>query len=107
MHCSHYGSYMLGTKSNLPTGDVGRPPKMGKSVQSRRSPSWGEEAVSPYRRDLIAGLPPFTIDAVSPENESKDLICRSKPGAPSRADVLLAPCGVMNLKGTIGTHFTL
>ena len=42
-----------------------------------------------YRRDLIAGSLPFTIDDVRRELKGKDLICWCKPGAPCHADVLL------------------
>jgi hypothetical protein len=43
-----------------------------------------------YRRDLIAGSLPFTIDDVRRKLKGKDLVCWCKLGAPCHADVLLA-----------------
>jgi hypothetical protein len=49
-----------------------------------------EEAVMLFRRDLIAGVLPFTVDDVRRELNGSDLICWCKAGAPCHADVLLA-----------------
>jgi uncharacterized protein DUF4326 len=43
-----------------------------------------------FRRDLIAGALPFTVDDVRRELNGSDLICWCKAGAPCHADVLLA-----------------
>jgi Domain of unknown function (DUF4326) len=45
--------------------------------------------VTLYRRDLIAGSLPFTIDDVRRELKGKDLVCWCIPGAPCHGDVLL------------------
>jgi hypothetical protein len=62
---------------------MGNPHKVGAGHHT------GEEAVTLYRRDLIAGSLPFTIDDVRRELRGKDLICWCKPGAPCHADVSL------------------
>jgi hypothetical protein len=49
-----------------------------------------EEAVTLYRRDLIAGSLPFTVDDVRRELQGRDLVCWCKPGAPCHGDGLLA-----------------
>jgi hypothetical protein len=88
-HYSHYGSYMPSTKSNLGTRDVGRPTKWGNPYKVGASHHTAEEAVNPYRRDLIAGSLPFTIDDVRWELRGRDLVCWCKLGAPCHADTLI------------------
>jgi Domain of unknown function (DUF4326) len=63
---------------------------MGKSHKVGTSHHTAEEAVTLYRRDLIAGSLPFTIDDVRRELKGRDLVCWCKPGVPCHADVLLA-----------------
>jgi hypothetical protein len=62
----------------------GNPYKVGSDHYTAR------EAVTLYRRDLITGSLPFTIDDVRWELKGRDLICWRRPGAPCHADVLLA-----------------
>jgi Domain of unknown function (DUF4326) len=69
---------------------VGRPTKWGNPHKVGISHHTAEEAVTLYRRDLIAGSLPFTIDDIRRELKGKDLVCWCKPGAPCHADVLLA-----------------
>jgi Domain of unknown function (DUF4326) len=67
---------------------VGRPTKWGNphKVGAGRT---AEEAMMLYRRDLIAGSLPFTIDDVRRELKGKDLICWCKLDDLCHADVLL------------------
>jgi hypothetical protein len=69
---------------------VGRPTKWGNPHKVGTSHHTAEEAVTLYRRDLIAGSLPFTIDDVRRELKGGDLVCWCKPGVPCHADVLLA-----------------
>ena len=62
----------------------GNPYKVGSDHHTAR------EAVTFYRRDLIGGSLPFTIDDVRRELKGRDLVCWCKPGAPCHGDVLLA-----------------
>ena len=78
-HYSHYGSYMPSTKSNLGTRDVGRPTKWGNPYKVGASHHTAEEAVNPYRRDLIAGSLPFTIDDARRELKGEYLIAGANP----------------------------
>jgi hypothetical protein len=59
--------------------------RIGRSVGDHTA----EEAVALYRRDLIAGSLPFSIDDVRRELKGRDLICWCKPATPCHADVLL------------------
>jgi Domain of unknown function (DUF4326) len=68
---------------------VGRPTKWGNPYKVGVGHHTAEEAVNLYRRDLIAGSLPLTIDDVRRELKGKELICWCKPGAPCHADVLL------------------
>jgi Domain of unknown function (DUF4326) len=69
---------------------VGRPTKWGNPYKFGVGDHAAEEAAALYRRDLIAGSLPFTIDDVRRELKGRDLVCWCKPGAPCHADVLLA-----------------
>jgi hypothetical protein len=69
---------------------VGRPTKWGNPYKVGVDQRTAEEAVSLYRRDLITGSLPITIDEARRELKGKDLICWCKPGAPCHGDVLLA-----------------
>jgi hypothetical protein len=69
---------------------VGRPTKWGNPYKVGVDNCTVEETVTFYRRDLIAGSLPFTIDDVRRELKGRDLACWCKPGAPCHADVLLA-----------------
>jgi hypothetical protein len=68
---------------------VGRPTKWGNPYKVGVSNHTAEEAVAFYRRDLIAGSLPVTVDDVCRELKGKDLVCWCEPGAPCHADVLL------------------
>jgi hypothetical protein len=68
---------------------VGRPTKWGNPYKVGPGQN-AEEAVTLFRRDLIAGVLPFTVDDVRRELNGSDLICWCKAGAPCHADVLLA-----------------
>jgi hypothetical protein len=68
---------------------VGRPTKWGNPYKVGVDNHTAEEAVAFYRRDLIAGSLPVTVDDVCRELKGKDLVCWCEPGAPCHADVLL------------------
>jgi hypothetical protein len=69
---------------------VGRPTKWGNPYKVGTGHHTVEEAVTLYRRALIAGSLSFTTDDVRRELKGKDLACWCKPGAPCHADALLA-----------------
>src|ERR1700736_7080656 len=69
---------------------VGRPTKWGNPYKVGPGQHTVDEAVTLYRRDLITGSLPFSIEDVIHELKGKDLVCWCKPGAPCHADVLLA-----------------
>jgi hypothetical protein len=69
---------------------VGRPTKWGNPYKVGTGHHTPEQTVRLYRRDLLAGSLPFTIDDVRRELKGQDLICWCKPDAPCHADVLLA-----------------
>jgi Domain of unknown function (DUF4326) len=68
---------------------VGRPTKWGNPCKVAAGRLTAEQTVSLYRRDLIAGSLPFTVDDMLRELKGKDLICWCKPATPCHADVLL------------------
>jgi hypothetical protein len=59
---------------------VGRPTKWGNPYRVRTGHHTAEEAVTLFRRDLIAGSLPFPIDDIRRELRGKDLVCWCKPG---------------------------
>jgi Domain of unknown function (DUF4326) len=69
---------------------VGRPTKWGNPYRVGTGHHTAEEAVILYRKDLIAGSLPFTIDDVRRDLKDKDLVCWCKPGASCHADLLLS-----------------
>jgi Domain of unknown function (DUF4326) len=69
---------------------VGRSTKWGNPYKVGVDNHSAEEAVTLFRRDLIAGSLAFTIDDVRRELKGKDLVCWCKPGSPCHADVLFA-----------------
>jgi Domain of unknown function (DUF4326) len=69
---------------------VGRPTKWGNPYRVGTGHHTAEEAVTLYRKDLIAGSLPFTIDDVRRDLKDKDLVCWCKPGASCHADLLLS-----------------
>jgi hypothetical protein len=69
---------------------VGRPTKWGNPYKVGLGHHAAEQAVSLYRRDLLAGSLPFTTDDVRRELKGQDLICWCKLDAPCHVDVLLA-----------------
>src|SRR4029077_17130241 len=77
-----------------PTDEMGNLYKVGTGHHT------AEETVSLYRRDLIAGSLPFTIDDVRRELKGRDLLCWCKLVAPCHDDVLLALAsgGGLNVK---------
>jgi hypothetical protein len=68
---------------------VGRPTQWGNPYKVGRGKHTAEEAVMLFRRDLLAGTLPFTIEDVRRELKGMDLMCWCEPGAPCHADVLL------------------
>jgi hypothetical protein len=68
---------------------IGRPTKWGNPYKIGTGHRTAKEAVTLYRRDLIAGSLPVTIDDVRRELNGKDLVCWCKLDALCHADVLL------------------
>jgi hypothetical protein len=68
---------------------VGRPTKWGNPYQVGNDHT-AEQTVSLYRRDLLAGSLPFTIDDIRRELKGQDLVCWCRLDAPCHAEVLLA-----------------
>ena len=68
---------------------VGRPTKWGNPYKAGPGHHNAKEAVSMYRRDLIAGRLRVTIDDVRKELRGKDLVCWCKLDCPCHADVLM------------------
>jgi hypothetical protein len=68
---------------------VGRPTKLGNPHKVGTGHHTVEEAVTKFRKDLIAGLLPFTNDDVRRRQKGKELICWCRLGAPCHDDVLL------------------
>lgn len=68
---------------------VGRPTKWGNPYKVGPDHHTANEAVSLYRRDLIAGRLRVAIDDVRQELRGKDLVCWCKLDGPCHADVLM------------------
>ncbi len=68
---------------------VGRLTKWGNPYKIGRSYT-REQAVAHYRRDLLSGALPFTIQDAIDELKGEDLICWCKPGDRCHGDILLA-----------------
>src|ERR1700756_2143821 len=68
---------------------VGRPTKWGNPYKVGPDHHTANEAVSLYRRDLVAGWLRVTIDDVRRELQGRDLVCWCKLDGPCHADVLM------------------